>query len=170
MNTELLTKTRCDSIFENGIVHKALYAKIEGDIIQIERGCAKLGKKLKVDSVIYAQHVKSYNDGIYTIDFKSKLRPEKLKDVADIFIFAGMTMVFVLPDKHQLKILAAPDNRTVLTAIAGLSKSLGPNAEFQPAIVRYVSDDSYNKILDAKEIKGSWETVELFVPKMPSLN
>lgn len=170
MNTELLTKTRCESVFEGGNSYKALYAKVEGDIIQIERGCAKLGKKLKVDNVIYAQHVKTYSDGVYTIDFKSKLRPEKLKDVADIFIFAGMSMVFMLPEKHQLKILAAPDNNVVMNAVNGLSKSLGPSAEFQAAIIRYVTLNDYNKIIEAKELKGTWETTELFVPQMPNLS
>lgn len=168
MNTELLTKTRCDSV-EAGGSNKALYAKVEGDIIQIERGCAKLGKKLKAGSVIFAQHMKARAEGVYTVDFKSKLRPEKLKDVADIFIFAGMSMVFVLPEKHQIKILATPDNPVVMNAVNGLSKSLGPSAEFQPAIIKYLTSGDYTKILDAKEIKGTWETTEIFVPKMPSL-
>jgi len=169
MNTELLGKSRAECVV--GDQHtRALYAKVEGDDLQLKRGAAKLGKKLKADPVIFVQHSPIVlGEGIYTVGFNAKLRPEKLRELSDVFIFAGAGIVFILFESHQLKIIASPDNETVMKALNGLPKSLGAKAEFQVAEIVYLSNNVYDFILNGKEYKGVWRTCEIFVPKMPEI-
>lgn len=168
MNTELMAKGRSECV-SGGEHTKSLWAKIEGDICQIIRGVAKLGKKLKADPIIYFVHGKTGNEGIYTIKFKSNLRPEKLKEVADTLIFAAGGIAFLLLDQHQIKLMASPDNEATFKAINSLSKSIGPSAEFQPGETVWLNNNTYDTVLNGREIKGEWSTVEIFVPRMPVL-
>lgn len=171
MNTELIAKNRCESV-SDAYSGKALYAKVEGDENQIRRGIAKLVKKLKSEIVYYSIHLPAHpSSGIHTVNFKSKLRPEKLRDVANTILFSNTAgILYLFPDLHQIKIISEPvyiDD--FLKVVAGLSKSLGVSVEFQPGNIFWIYKDQAEEILSQRESKGSWVTAEIFVPRMPEL-
>jgi len=169
VNTELLSKSRAECLSGDQLT-KALYAKIEGDHIQLMRGAAKLGKKLKSETVIHVVHSPIIiGEGIYTVKFNAKLRPEKLRELAAVFTFGGAGTVFILLERHELKITVTPNNDVVMKVVNGLPKALGAEAEFQAATITYFSNNVYDDILNSKEQKGVWRTAEIFVPKMPEI-